>query len=314
MAGEEDLAMLLPATLAAFHETFPDEAACWVCLRRARWPQGFACPRCGHRRSHWLAARRLEQCASCRYQASVTAGTVFHGTRVPLRIWFLALFFLGRHKQGISALQLQRDTGLGSYRTAWLLLHKIRSALGAKPQERLAGLVEADETYLLAPHEKDRRGGRAHSRKVLVGAVVERRGRGRARLKVLHSHTYERDLGPFVRSAIEAPRTTVRTDGLDGYRPLARAGIRHERRIQGLDRSRGPRLLPASHGVFSHLKAWLRGTFRGVSRRHLHAYLDEFSYRFNYRDRDPGIADLMLRDLLACPPFPYARLTAEQSA
>jgi transposase-like protein len=314
MAGEEDLAMPFPATLAAFYEAFPDEQACWAWLRQTRWPRGFACPRCGHRRSHELAARGLEQCAACRYQASVTAGTVFHGTRVALRTWFLALFFLGRHKQGISALQLQRDTGLGSYRTAWLLLHKIRSALGPKPSELLAGLVEADETYLLAPHETGRGGGRAPGRKVLVGAVVERRGPGRVRLDVLQSHSYERDLGPFVRGAIEAARTTVRTDGLDGYRPLARAGIRHERRVQGLDRSRGPRLLPASHGVFSHLKAWLRGTFRGVSRRHLRAYLDEFSYRFNSRHHDPGIAGLMLRDLLAHPPFPYARLIAERGA
>ena len=306
--------MRFPATLLEFHEAFPDEEACWAWLRRARWPRGFRCPRCDHRRSCRLRARGLEQCAACRYQASLTAGTVLHGTRVPLRLWFLALFFVGRHKQGISALQLQRDTGLGSYRTAWLLLHKVRSALGPKPGELLSGLVEADETYLLAPHEKGRAGGRAPGRKVLVGVVVERRGWGRARLDVLESHSFERDLGPFVRGAIEAPRTTVRTDGLDGYRPLAQAGIRHERRVQGPDRSRAPRLLPASHAVFYHLKAWLRGTFRGVSRRHLPAYLNEFSYRFSHRHQDPGIAGLILRDLVTHPPFPYARLTAEGSA
>jgi transposase-like protein len=306
--------MGFPATLVAFQKAFPDEAACYEHLRRARWPRGFGCPRCGHRRSHALPARGLEQCVACRYQASLTAGTVLHGTRVPLRLWFLAIFFVGRHKQGISALQLQRDTGLGSYRTAWLLLHKIRSALAPSAGELLSGLVEADETYLLAPHEKGRRGGRALGRKVLVGAVVERRGLRRARLDLLESHTFERDLGPFVRGAIEGARTTVRTDGLDGYRPLARAGVRHERIVQGQDRTSAPRHLPAVHSLFYHLKAWLRGTFRGVSRQHLRAYLHEFVYRFNRRHEDAAIAGRVLHDLLLNPPFPYNRLKAESCA
>jgi len=188
-----------PSTLLGFYETFPDEKAAWAYLRRRRWPEGFACPRCEGRRSYPLRARRLEQCAHCGYQASLTAGTIFHKTRVPLRTWFLAIFFVGRHKQGISALQLQRDSGLGSYRTAWALLHKVRSALGPDPARLLRGGVEADETYLGAPHEKGRRGGRAFGEKTLVGAVVERRRGGQLRLGVLTSHTFDQDLGPFVR-------------------------------------------------------------------------------------------------------------------
>ncbi len=103
-----------PATLHAFASTFPDETACWAWLRRRRWPKGFRCPRCTGRESYWLAERSLEQCVRCRYQASVTAGTVLHKTRVPLRTWLLAIFFVARHKQGISALQLQRDAGSGA--------------------------------------------------------------------------------------------------------------------------------------------------------------------------------------------------------
>ncbi len=180
--------MRFPVTLFEFNRVFPDEYACWGFLRRARWPRGFRCPRCAQGRSYRLFERGLEQCVGCRYQASVTAGTVLHGTRVALRVWFLAIFFVGRHKQGISALQLQRDTGLGSYRTAWLLLHKIRAALRRQPGELLHGLVEADETYLFAPHEKGRRGGRAPGRKILVGLVVEREPRhGRVRLDVVTS-------------------------------------------------------------------------------------------------------------------------------
>jgi transposase-like protein len=305
--------MRFPDTLFAFEHQFPDERSCWQHLRRLRWPRGFRCPRCGHGHSYLLAERQLEQCVRCRYQASLTAGTVFHGTRVPLRIWFLAIFFLARHKQSISALQLQRDTGLGSYRTAWLLLHKLRSALGREAGDLLAGRVEADETYLLAPHEKDRRGGRAHGRKVLVGVVVERRPGGRAHLRVLDSHSFD-DLGPFVRGVIEGAHTTVRTDGLWSYRPLAEVGVRHEWVVQGRDRSRAPKLLPRSHTVFYHLKSWLRGTFRGVSRKHLARYLDEFTFRFNRRSEQGRLAHDLLCRALGEPPFPYSRLTAEGSA
>ena len=140
--------MRFPTTLLEFQAQFPDESSCWAYLRRARWPHGFLCPRCGGRGSHFLSARRLEQCRSCRYQGSVTAGTIFHGTRVALRVGFLGVFFLARHKKGISARQFQRDTGVGNYQTAWTLLHKLRSGLATQSALRLKGAVEADETYI----------------------------------------------------------------------------------------------------------------------------------------------------------------------
>ena len=139
--------MRFPETLQEFQSQFPDDEACWQSLRRARWPRGFRCPRCNGRASSWISSRALEQCSRCRYQCSLTAGTVFHGTRIALRIWFWAIFFLGRHKKGISALQFQRDTGLGSYQTAWTMLHKLRSALLPRSDGLLTGWVEVDETY-----------------------------------------------------------------------------------------------------------------------------------------------------------------------
>ena len=143
--------MRFPSTLIEFQDRFPDEESCWQYLRRVRWPHGFRCPRCQGRESSFIRTRRLEQCRRCRYQASVTAGTVFHKTRVGLRVWLLGIFFVARHKKGISALQFQRDTGLGSYQTAWTLLHKLRSSLGRRTGELLSGLVEADEAYVGGP-------------------------------------------------------------------------------------------------------------------------------------------------------------------
>ncbi len=122
--------MEYPTTMLDFMRQFPDDNSCRAYLEKMRWPNGFVCSRCQGTSVSHIASRRLRQCATCRYQVSVTAGTIFHATQTSLLKWFLAIFFLSRHKQGISALQLQRDLGLGSYQTAWTMLHKLRSALG----------------------------------------------------------------------------------------------------------------------------------------------------------------------------------------
>ena len=304
--------MEFPKTLQEFQAAFPDGEACWEAVRRARWPEGFICPRCGHDASSWISTRRLEQCRGCRYQCSVTAGTVFHRTRVPLLTWFWAIFFLARHKKGISALQLQRDTGLGSYETAWTMLHKLRSTLGPRPRERLTGLVEVDETYVGA-RERGLRGGRQLVGKTLVAGAVEQRPHhaGRARLAVIQGLTFENDLGPFVRGVIDASRTTVRTDGFQGYRRLANVGVRHDRRVQGADPARSVEILPWVHGIFGNLKTWLRGTFHGVSGKHLPRYLAEFVYRFDRRWREGELFGFVLRRAVHGEPLPYHRLVAE---
>lgn len=305
--------MRFPETLIEFQKQFPDETACWEALRRQRWPRGFRCPRCGHDRSYSIAERRLEQCQSCRHQASVTAGTIFHRTKVPLRIWFLGIYFLARHKKGISALQFQRDTGLGSYQTAWTLLHKLRSALWHRPESRLRGWVEADESYVGAEKEKGLRGGRQVGHKTIVAVAVEQRRHtaGSARLSVLDGVSFERDLGPFLRGVIDASEAVVRTDGFRGYLPLEEAGVAHDRQIQGPDHARSKEILFWSHLIFSNLKAWLLGTFHGVSKKHMQRYLEEFVYRFNRRWREEELFGFVLRRAVCGVPLPYARLTAE---
>jgi transposase-like protein len=302
-----------PGTIVELLAQFPDEAACVERLRQLRWPDGFVCPRCGGRRSVTIQTRRLEQCRSCRYQASITAGTIFHRTRKPLRLWFLAIFFLGRHKTGISALQLQKDLGLGSYKTAWAWLHKVRSALRERPEFRLSGLVEADETYVGARHERGAP-GRTLRGKSLVAAVVENRGEraGALRLEVLPDASRP-ELGPFVRGAIDQATATVRTDGWSGYGDLREHGARHRAVVQR-DPTRAAQILPWSHIVFSNLKGWLRGTFHGVSRKHLPRYLQEFVYRTNRRWLEHDLFFYVLRRAVQGEPLPWARLTAEATA
>ena len=302
--------MRTPTTLHDFYEQFPHEEECWRALREMRWPHGFVCPRCGQRGSHRLRTRRIDQCRVCHYQASPTAGTIFHKTRVPLRTWFLAIFFVARHKKGISALQLKRDTGLGSYQTAWTMLHKIRSALHHRPEFLLTGLVEADESYLGGAVSGGPRGRGAPNKTLIAGAVEQREhSAGSLRLTVVPQASRD-ELGPFVRGVINAAEATVLTYGWTAYEHLGSVGVDHRPTVQG-DPARAAEILPWIHKAFSNLKTWLRGTFHGVSAKHLPRYLQEFSYRFDRRARESELFFFVLRRAARGEPLPYARLTAE---
>ena len=303
--------MKAPATLDEFYRAFPTERRCWEVLRRMRWPEGFRGPRCEGRKAHRLRSRGLWQCAACRYQASLTAGTPFHGTRVPLRTWFLAMFFLGRHKQGISALQFQRDAGLGSYKTAWTLLHKVRSALLPHPLVRLEGDVEVDETYIGGPLPG--RLGRGVG-KTGVAIAVERREQTAGSMRLIRIPNATRAvLNSFIERSIRPEKTTVFTDAWGSYKALAKLGIDHRPRKGGHGRQ-ALHVVPWAHTVFGNLKTWLRGTFHGVSPKHLQRYLDEFSYRFDRRWREGELFGFVLRRIVRGQPLPYRLLVAEGTA
>ena len=299
-----------PSTLLELCDRFADEDACWTYLEQVRWLRGFVCPRCQAHGGSFVSSRQLWQCRMCRHQVSVTAGTIFHGTRVPLRKWFLALFFLARHKQGISALQLQRDLGLGSYQTAWTMLHTLRAALGRRPGQLLKGLVEADETFVGGARSGGKR-GRGAPNKTMVAVLVERRNNsaGAAFLATVPDGSFA-SLGPVLRGAVEGANTTFVTDGHKGYRPLASHGVDHEAHVQGRPERAGE-ILPWVHVVISNLKSWLRGTFRGVSHKHLPSYLLEFSYRLNRRGIEERLFFYLTRRAVEGSPLPYHRLTAE---
>ena len=267
-----------PRTLLELERRFTDDAACREYLFALRWPDGFVCPRCGGRNA-WRMRRALWLCRRCRHQTSVTAGTVFQDTRVPLVTWFRAIWQVTSQKSGVSALGLQRVLGLGSYKTAWAMLHKLRRAMVRPGRARLAGLVEVDETYWggeetgvvgRLTHEKDL---------IVVAAQADGRGIGRIRLRRVPDLT-KASLHGFIRDVVE-PGSTVRTDGLSTYVGLR--GYVHDRQVQR-DQPAGEHLLPRVHRVVSLLKRWLLGTHQGaVGPEHLDAYLDEFTFRFNRR-------------------------------
>src|SRR5271156_5116482 len=149
-----------PRTVLEFRDWFADDAACRDYLARLRWPEGFRCPLC-QGADHWVTARGLCHCRACGRQTSVTAGTLFADTHLPLRLWFEALWHVTSQKSGASALGLQRVLGLGSYRTAWNLLHKLRRAMVRPGRERLQGIIEVDEIFIGGPRASADAGLRA---------------------------------------------------------------------------------------------------------------------------------------------------------
>lgn len=269
-----------PRTVMEFERRFASEEACREYLFKLRWPEGFRCPRCGGPRA-WRTTRGLYRCSRCDLQVSVTAGTIFQDTHQPLRLWFRAIWYVTNQKSGVSALGLQRVLGLGSYRTAWTWLHKLRRAMVRPGRERLSGTVEVDETYVGG--EKSGKRGRGAAGKSLVLIAVEDKGEegmGRIRLRRVADASAQ-SLMPAVGEMV-VPGTEVRTDDWNGYTRLESLGYR--RTVVGGASEPGEHLLPLTHRVAALLKRWLLGTHQGAVRpTHLDYYLDEYTFRFNRR-------------------------------
>ena len=271
-----------PRTLMEFERRFATEEACRAYLVRLRWPDGIQCPRCRTRKA-WETTRGRAECAGRGFQRSVLAGTIFQDTKQPLRLWFRAMWYVTNQKSGVSALGLQQALGLGSYRTAWAWLHKLRTAMVRPDRERLTEAVEVDEIFVggVEPGKGKRHLGETKAL-VAVAAEVRDRGIGRIRLQRVPDASAESLVG-FVQATVE-PGAHVITDGWTAYPGLARHGYRHRPRIVSGSGQTASTLLPRVHRVAALLKRWLLGMHQGaVSREHLAAYLDECTFRFNRR-------------------------------
>ena len=284
MAGGPVAGVDYPRTLADFNAWFPDEQACLDYLARLRWPGGFVCPYCATTKSWQLARRRKLRCAGCRREVSITAGTVFADSHLPLMTWFAAAWYVTSQKPGASALGLQRVLGLGSYRTAWAMLHKLRRAMVRPGREQLAGELEVDETAIGAP-QPVRPGRGAFAGKAIVAIAVEALPRGacgRARLARIPNCS-QPVLTDFV-ADVAVPGSVVYTDRWQGYSGLAGAGFIHHPTSLAASGDPAHVAMPRVHRVSALLKRWLLGTHQGAARpAHLDYYLDEFSFRFNRR-------------------------------
>lgn len=302
-----------PRSLIEFQQRFPDEAACAAYLREARWPTGFVCPACGGVRGWALETKAwTHECAECHKQTSVTAGTVMHGSKLPLTVWFWAAYLMATHSNGISALQVQKQLGLGSYRTAWMLCAKLRRSMVAPGREPLSGLVEVDEAELPCRTKNDPPsggGGRSHQGKILIAGAVEvqEKGPGRIRLAVIKDFSAN-SLHAFLAASV-APGATAKTDGWSGY-PGA-PGVSHDPHVVG--KMAAHIVLPWIHRVFSNLKTWALGVYHGLRRKNIQSYLDEFVFRFNRRRTRHAAFRTLLGIGVVTKPVTYKMLIAPEA-
>jgi len=298
-----------PASTGEFMAWFPTDGDCLDYLEWLRWPERFVCPDCGQTGGWRLGDGRF-MCAGCGARTSVTAGTIFDRTRTPLTVWFTACWLFATQKDGVSAMSLQRLLEIGSYQTAWAMLHRLRSVLVRPGRERLSGSVEMDETYI-GGEEPGLRGGRAKGKKALVGVAVERRqpkGFGRCRMAILPDASAD-SLRAFLLDHVEEGSTVV-TDGWRPYGPATAGSYNHETLVT--PRTQAARLLPGVHRVASLAKRWLLGTHQGsVDEAHLPNYLNEFVFRFNRRrSRSRGLVFYRVLDLaVAHGPVRYRDMT-----
>jgi transposase-like protein len=259
------------------------------------------------------------RCVACRYQVSLTAGTILHNTKTPLTVWFWAAYLMTTDKRGISALLLQRQLGLRRYETAWMLLHKLRRAMVNAAREPLHGEVELDDTWVGGPQPGLRGSRQLKGRKaaIVVVAVENRGGRsGRLRMAVILNFK-QTTMSEFVKHHIR-PGSTVVTDGLKGFEDLQQAAaVTHVRRTQphpSALRKGAPSVVPLADRAIGNLQQWLIGTYHGVSKAQLQVYLDEFVFRHNRRRQPMAAFQTLLGLGTGRTPTPYRQIRGARDA
>ena len=294
-----------PRSYAQLRAWFDQDWKCRDYLDWLRWPDGPVCPGCGGVRG-WRLSDGRWLCGGCKRKVSATAGTIFDKTRTPLTVWFATAWRMVGDKVGVSATQVQREMELGSYQTAWAMLHRYRSVMGRRGRDRLAGEVEVDEAFLGGPEPGIP--GRGALGKVLFAGAVERdeAGFGRVRFGVIPDASAS-SLSAFLQANVE-PGSLIVTDGWSAY-PAATRG-HYQLAATSIAASGLPahEVLPGVHVMFSLVKRWLMGTMQGsVSAEHVQAYFDEWVFRFNRRhSRSRGLLfHTLLRQAVDAGPVTY---------
>ncbi len=272
--------MRIPENQIEFEKMFTTEEQCLDYLKELRFPKGYSCRKCQHN-EYWLNNRGIMVCKNCKNELSITSGTIFHRSKLPLVVIFRVLWWMVAQKNGVSAVGIQRVLGLGSYRTAWAWLHKFRRLMVFPGRNKLSGKIEVDET-LVGGKRSGKRGRGAEGKSLVVIAVeIMEKGTGRVRISLI-SDALKKSLKKFINENIETGSNLI-TDGWKGYTGISKSGYQHEieDKTKLLD---GEEILPNVHRITSLLKRWLLGTHQNyIGEGYLSYYLDEYTFRYNRR-------------------------------
>jgi len=291
--------------LLTIQRRFPTELACRKYLEKQRWPKGFYCVRCASSEVSYIRTRHLYQCRGCRSQVSLTAGTIFHKTRIPLRKWFWLILLMGHNKHGVSMLEIQRLLSIGSYQTVWTMCHKVRTAMAQRDgRYKLNGIIELDDAIFGRKTE----GHKTHRRPKTVRVAVSTDSKGCPGFTRMQVTDYAGVLHAqaMARKTISRGQT-IRTDGGSSFPALKELGFRHERHPK-LTPEQMDIFLPWVHTVISNAKRFLMGTHHLEDPKHLQRFLDEFSYRFNRRNFKGQLFDRLLSACTTTGSIRYADL------
>lgn len=290
-------------TFFEFQAQFSTEEACFQYLKKLRFPDGFVCPECAHTDAYFIETRKVFQCKRCHHQTSLTAKTLFHKTRTPLQKWFWAIYLIGADKGGCSAMRLKKMLGI-SYLTAWTISHKIRTAMQDRNElYKLSAIIEMDDAFF-GGHEAGKRGrGAGNKSKVLIGVESKGKSPGNVAMRVVPSlDAYS--IATFAHDTI-VPGQRIKTDDYPAYSVLQGKYEHHHECVKPHEVEEK---LPWVHILIGNAKNVIRGTFFGVSHKHLQRYLSEFCYRFNRRFVEPQIFDRILFACVSSHKITYAEL------
>ncbi len=302
-------------TLIDVHTLFSTDEKCREILKRLRWPNGVECPRCKGAAVTLETEKELFYCGECDYQFTVTSGTIFHDTHLPLLKWFVAVYLLCESRKGMSANQIKRTLGI-SYKTAWYLCHRIRHAMKESSRDMLDGIVEMDETFVGGKaknmHAKDRAKkiqGRGKVGKEVVIGIRQRNGD----LCFFHAEDITSGtLARFIRENVSQDVDVIITDDFKAY---DKAVGEFKPRHKTVNHSGGVYVDGSVHtntveSAFSLLKRGIMGTWHNISAKHLPAYLDEMTFRFNRRKHSDLFLDT-LQYMVTADPLTFSALTAD---
>jgi len=284
---------------------FPTEEACRERIFEIKWPEGFVCPKCGSKEYGCHAGKKVYQCKAryCQHQTSLTAGTIMEHTRLPLKTWFWAIYIMATDKRGSSATYLSTTLKI-RYKSAWLLLQKLRSAMGNRDAKYLLdGIVEFDDTYFGGPKSGGKRGRGTSKTKVLVALSKDGKGKPKYLKMRIVPNLKGKTVGSFAFEVI-AENSIVETDAYCSYRKPLSEKFNHNWQVFDTNGE----TLAWLHTIISNAKSFVQGTFHGLDELHLQRYLDEFCWRFNRRHRSEKIFFDLLRTVISAPKASYTDL------